>query len=118
VKPMPTQKETYGPFLLTYFYFASMQSNVKFAAFSITDISSISICTASLNLKDDLLNTEVTLCFLIPPYVFPDLNLAASLPVGSSDSFSAASRAAMRAAFFFKQTEQNVPLVKFHPFAQ
>jgi hypothetical protein len=60
------------------------------------------------------------LSFLIPPNVFSesDLNLAASLPVGSSDSFSAASRAAMRAAFFFKQTEQNVPLVKLHTFAQ
>jgi hypothetical protein len=50
-------------YLLTeYFllYFASMQPNVKFAAFSITDICSISLCTVSLNLKDDLMNTEVT----------------------------------------------------------
>jgi hypothetical protein len=38
--------------------------------------------------------------------ILTDLNLAASLPDGSIDSFSAASRAAMRAAFFYNQTNQ------------
>ena len=53
--------------------------------------------------ENQILYKHPRMYVLCDPWPLLYLNLAASLPVGSMDSFSAASRTAMRAAFFYAQ---------------